>query len=46
MNVSPLVRMLLWPLSLLYGAIVRCASGSTTKDCLHKHLKAPVSIEI
>jgi len=43
MNVSPLVRMLLWPLSLLYGAIVRMRVWLYNKGLLkQKRLKAPV----
>ena len=43
MNVSPLVRMLLWPLSLLYGAIVRLRVWLYAKGLLkQKRLKAPV----
>jgi tetraacyldisaccharide 4'-kinase len=43
MNVSPLVRMLLWPLSLLYGAIVRLRVWLYAKGLLkRKRLKAPV----
>ena len=43
MNVSPLVRMLLWPLSLLYGGIVRLRVWLYAKGLLkRKRLKAPV----
>jgi len=43
MNVSPLMRMLLWPLSLLYGAIVRSRVWLYAKGVLkQKRLKAPV----
>jgi tetraacyldisaccharide 4'-kinase len=43
MNVSPLVRMLLWPLSLFYGAIVRMRVWLYNKGLLkQKRLKAPV----
>jgi tetraacyldisaccharide 4'-kinase len=43
MNVSPPVRMLLWPLSLLYGAIVRLRVWLYAKGLLRqKRLKAPV----
>jgi tetraacyldisaccharide 4'-kinase len=43
MNVSPLVRMLLWPVSLLYGAIVRLRVWLYAKGLLkQKRLKAPV----
>jgi len=43
MNVSPLVRMLLWPLSLLYGAIVRLRTWLYAKGLLkQKRLKSPV----
>jgi len=43
MNVSPLVRMLLWPLSLLYGAIVRLRIWLYVKGLLkQKRLKSPV----
>ncbi|MGB2900987.1 MAG: tetraacyldisaccharide 4'-kinase [Candidatus Acidiferrum sp.] len=43
MNVSPLVRVLLWPLSLLYGAIVRLRVWLYAKGLLkQKRLKAPV----
>ena len=43
MNVSPLVRMLLWPLSLLYGAIVRLRIWLYAKGLLkQKRLKSPV----
>lgn len=43
MNVSPLVRMLLWPLSLLYGGIVRLRVWLYAKGLLkQKRLKAPV----
>ncbi len=43
MNVSLLVRMLLWPLSLLYGAIVRLRVWFYAKGLLkQKRLKAPV----
>ena len=43
MNVSPRVRMLLWPLSLLYGGIVRLRVWLYAKGLLkQKRLKAPV----
>ena len=43
MNVSLLVRMLLWPLSLLYGAFVRLRVWLYAKGLLkQKRLKAPV----
>jgi len=43
MNVSPLVRMLLWPLSLLYGGIVRLRVWLYAKGLLkQKRLRAPV----
>ena len=43
MNVSPLMRMLLWPLSLLYGAIVRFRVWLYAKGVLkQKRLKATV----
>src|SRR4029077_19960717 len=43
MNISPLVRMLLWPLSLLYGAIVRLRVWLYAKGLLkRRRLKAPV----
>jgi len=43
MNVSSLVRMLLWPLSLLYGAFVRVRVRLYAKGLLkQKRLKAPV----
>lgn len=43
MNVSPPVRMLFWPLSLLYGAIVRLRVWLYAKGLLRqKRLKAPV----
>ncbi len=43
MSVSPLVRMLLWPLSLLYGAFVRLRFWLYAKGVLkQKRLKTPV----
>jgi tetraacyldisaccharide 4'-kinase len=43
MRVSPLVRMLLWPLSLIYGAIVWFRARLYAKGLLkQKRLKAPV----
>src|SRR5437867_13310845 len=43
MSISPLVRMLLWPLSLLYGAFVRLRVWLYAKGLLkQKRLKAPV----
>src|SRR3981189_1526131 len=43
MSTSPLVRMLLWPMSLLYGAIVWFRVSLYAKGLLkQKHLKAPV----
>jgi len=43
MSVSPLVRMLLWPLSLLYGAFIRLRVWLYAKGLLkQKRLKAPV----
>jgi tetraacyldisaccharide 4'-kinase len=43
MSVSPLVRMLLWPISLLYGAFVRLRVWLYAKGLLkQKRLKAPV----